>query len=120
MASKKHNPSQGDVWLFDPDPVKGNELGKKVRPCLIISNNFLNKGFSGLTIIIPITSSFKNIPSHICIPPLEGGLSNQSYAICEQVRCITKERLIKKIGSIKSKQILKEIEFWIRDFIKIE
>lgn len=36
MALKKINPEQDDIWLFAPDPVKGTEIGKKIRPALII------------------------------------------------------------------------------------
>lgn len=118
---KTSHPSQGDIWLFDPDPVKGKELGKKVRPCLIISNNLLNKGASGLVIVVPISSAFKGIPSHICIhPPEEGALDVTSYVLCEQIRCISKERLVKKLGSLQSGQILKDVHSWIADFIRID
>ena len=27
MVLKTNNPNQGDIWLFDPDPVKGKEIG---------------------------------------------------------------------------------------------
>jgi mRNA interferase MazF len=50
MVLKKNNPLQGEIWLFDPDPVKGNEIGKKVRPALVVSNNLMNEGASGLVI----------------------------------------------------------------------
>lgn len=115
---KKSQLRQGEIWLFDPDPVIGNELGKKIRPCLIISNNLLNNGNSGLLIIIPISSIFKGISSHIHIPK-ECGLKTISYVMCEQIRCISKERLVKKIGILESEHILKEIHSWIIDFIKI-
>jgi mRNA interferase MazF len=120
MVLKTKNPSQGDIWLFDPDQVKGKELGKKVRPCLIMSNNLLNTGASELAIVIPLTRAFKGIPSHIRIDPPEGGLEVASFALCEQIRSISKERLVRKLGSIQSKNTLKEIQSWITDFIKID
>lgn len=120
MGLKMTNPCQGDIWLFDPDPVKGREIGKKIRPCLILSNNLLNKGSSELLIVIPITSIDKGIPSHIRLDPPGGGLAVTSFAICEQIRCISKERLVKKLGSIQLKYILKEIQSWVVDFIKID
>jgi len=73
MALMKSNPLQGEIWLFDPDPVKGNEIGKKVRPALVVSNNLMNRGPSGLIIVVPITSKDKRIPSHIRINPPQGG-----------------------------------------------
>jgi mRNA interferase MazF len=34
------------------------------------------------------------------VNPLEGGRSDSSYIICDQVRTITKERIGKRFGSI--------------------
>ncbi len=118
MALKNNEiqPLQGDVWLFDPDPTKGNEIGKKIRQCLVISNNEWNKIRSGLVIVVPLTSVKKGISTHVQIDPPEGGLSVESFAVCEQVRSISKERLIKKTGSV-SRQILQEVFSWIIDLI---
>lgn len=117
MGLKKTNPEQGEIWLFDPDPVKGVEIGKKVRPALIISSDALNHGPSGLIIIVPITSKNKQIFSHVRIDPPEGGLVVPSFAICEQIRSITKERLVKRLGKIKDQTILQNIHSWIMDLI---
>ncbi len=117
MVLKKINPQQGEIWLFDPDPVKGTEIGKKIRPALIISCNELNAGSSGLIIIIPLTSKNKKIASHVKIEPPEGGLTAPSFIICEQIRSITKERLIKKVGEIKDLSILRQVHSWILDLI---
>lgn len=120
MALKKSSPLQGDIWLFDPDPVKGSEIGKKVRPALIVSNNLMNKGPSGLIIVVPITSKDKKIPSHIRIDPPQGGVAMPSFAVCEQVRSISKNRLVKKLGKVQSEKVLHEINSWLRDLIWIE
>lgn len=121
MDSKtiKLQPKQGEIWLFDPDPTKGNEIGKKIRPCLIISNNEWNKIHTGLVIVIPLTSMKRGISTHVPIIPPEGGLTKESYALCEQIRSISRERLVKKTGSV-SKKILVEIYSWIYDLISLE
>jgi mRNA interferase MazF len=120
MALKMNNITQGDVWLFNPDPVVGNELGKKIRPCLIVSSNSWNKIRSGLVMIVPLTSKDKNILTHVRIEPAKSGLEKVSFAVCEQIRSISKERLIQKLGSVSSPDILKEIRTWILDLTKIE
>lgn len=121
MDSKinKLHPKQGEIWLFDPEPTKGNEIGKKIRPCLILSNNVWNKIPTGLAIIVPLTSVKKQISTHIEIIPPEGGLTNVSYVLCEQVRSISRDRLIKKIG-IVSKKTLNEVFSWIIDIISLD
>ena len=120
MASKKSSPLQGEIWLFDPDPVKGNEIGKKVRPALIVSCNLLNKGPSGLVIVVPITSKDKRIPSHIRIDPPQGGVKLTSFAMCEHVRSISKDRLIKKVGKVQSFPLLKNVSSWLTDLLWID
>jgi len=120
MVLKKNNPHQGDIWLFDPDQVKGNEIGKKVRPALIVSCNSLNMGPAELVIVVPITSKDKGIPSHIRIEPPNGGVKVASFAMCEQIRAISKERLVKKLGTVHSVQILKAVNSWLVDLIWIE
>lgn len=110
---------QGEIWLFDPDPIKGNEIGQKIRPCLIISNSIWNKIPTGLIIIVPLTSVKKEISTHVQITPPEGGLKVESYALCEQIRTISRERLVKRTGSV-SKKTLKQVYSWITDLISLE
>ncbi len=119
LKMNKENLTQGDIWLFDPDPTKGNEIGKKIRPCLIISNTEWNQIRSGLVIIIPLTSVDKKVFSHVRIDPPEGGVNVPSFVMCEQLRSISRDRLVKKIGQVKSRRILAEIKKWIADLIKL-
>lgn len=120
MVLKKNKPKQGEIWLFDPDPVKGNEVGKKVRPALVISSNLLNDGSSGLVIVLPITSKDKKIPTHIKIESPEGGVNRESFAMCEQIRSISKDRLVKRLGTVKSRIILQEVNSWLNDLIWLD
>ncbi len=120
--SNKSNPKQWEIWWFDPDPVKGNELGKKVRPAVIVSCNTLNDGPSGLVIIVPMTSQDRKILSHIRIEEsdVNGRLEAPSFAACEQVRSVSKVRLKQKIGKIQNQSKVRKIHSWILDFIWIE
>mgnify|MGYP002785130790 CR=1 FL=1 len=113
-------PQQGEVWLFDPDPTKGNEIGKKVRPGIILSHNLLNAGPSGLVFIVPLTSVHRGIESHVVIDPPMGGITVRSYALTEQIRAISKIRLVKKLGKISSLALLKEIRSWLLDFTHLD
>ena len=93
---------RGDVYLVNLDPVVGKKIGKS-RPAVIIQNNTGNK-FSPVTIIAPI-SSVKDItklfPIMIQLPKGEGGLVNESYVDCGQIRTVDKSnRLITKLGSL--------------------
>lgn len=88
---------RGEVWLVNLDPTLGREQAG-TRPALIISEDLFNQSYADLVIVIPITSQKKNIRSHVPIAKGEGGLTLESYAKCEDVRSISKQRLKKKLG----------------------
>jgi mRNA interferase MazF len=116
----KIKPKQGEIWLYNPDPVKGKEIGKKIRPGLVISCNSYNLGPSDLVTIVPLTSKDKDLPLRVKIEPKDTNLDRISYCVCDQLRTISTVRLTKKIGAIKSRDILLEIQSWILDLIYIE
>ncbi len=108
---------RGEVWLVNLDPTLGREQAG-TRPALIISENIFNQGYAELIIVIPITSQNKGIRSHIKIVQGEGGLNMESFAKCEDVRSISKHRLIKKLGSV-SEQTIESIEEKLRFLLGI-
>lgn len=94
-------PSRGDVWLVNLNPTKGHEQAG-TRPALVVSVNLFNHGPAGLVVVLPITSKAKNIPFHVEVEPPEGGLTLTSYIKCEDIRSVSKERLIQKYGAVSS------------------
>jgi mRNA interferase MazF len=107
---------QNDIWLIDLDPTIGAEIQKK-RPAIIVNDNALGK--LPLKVIVPITDwkdRYDIAPWMVKIEPdTINGLSKTSAADCFQVRSLSQERLIKKIGSIDNntladiKQALKKV-----------
>lgn len=102
---------RGDVYLVNLDPIIGKEIGKS-RPAVIIQNDIGNK-FSPVTIIAPISTVkeiTKPLPIMIFLEKGEGGLKEESYVDCGQIRTIDKDkRLINKFGSL-SKSKMNEID----------
>jgi mRNA interferase MazF len=88
---------RGEIWLADLDPTIGREQAG-TRPILVFSSDFFNQGFSQLVYAIPLTSRAKSIRSHISILPPEGGLRVPSYIMCESMRSISTQRLIRQLG----------------------
>ena len=92
---------QSEIWLINLDPTIGAEI-KKTRPAIIVNDNALGK--LPLKIIVPITYwkdkyqmavwMVKLIPSNI------NGLSKDSAADCFQVRSLSEDRFVKKIGQV--------------------
>ncbi|MGH9943183.1 MAG: type II toxin-antitoxin system PemK/MazF family toxin [Pyrinomonadaceae bacterium] len=93
------NPSRGEVWTANFDPTRGREQAG-LRPCLVISDDRLNRSRAELVIVIPITSKAKGIPSHVEIGPPEGGLTMRSFIKCEDIRSISTDRLVRLLGPV--------------------
>ncbi len=94
------SPSRGEVWMLDLDPVPGHEPAGR-RPGLIVSVDLFNHGPAGLVIILPITTRERGIPFHVRLEADEGGLRQASFAKCEDVRSVSAERLIRKLGQVR-------------------
>lgn len=89
--------NQYDVYLADLNPTVGREQFGK-RPVLIISNNYEN--LLDTVTVIPITSlkdGRKVYPNELL---LKNELEVPSILLCQQIRTISKNRLIKKLTSI--------------------
>ena len=92
-----------DIWLVDLNPPgRGKEI-HKTRPALVLSHDDFNNSPAELVVILPITSTDLKIPVHIRIDPPEGGVRNASFIKCDQIRTISKQRLIKRWGSISAR-----------------
>ena len=92
---------RSEVWQINLDPTIGSEI-RKIRPAIIINNNEL--GVLPLKIIIPITDwkvQYNIAPWMVGIfPDNMNGLSKHSSADCLQIRSVSIERFVKKIGII--------------------
>jgi mRNA interferase MazF len=94
-------PSRGEVWYVDLNPVRGHEQAGK-RPALVVSVDLFSRGPAGLVVVLPITTKDKGIPFHVEISPPEGGLTEKSYIKCEDIRSVSKERLFSPAGKVSS------------------
>lgn len=93
------NIKRGDIWLIDFNPTVGNEQAG-VRPALIISVNRFNQSMATKVVAIPLTSKDKGIPLDVELIPPDGGVTKNSYIKCEDIRSLSKSRLIQKWGEI--------------------
>ena len=85
-------PSRGEIWLADLNPIRGHEQAEK-RPVVIVSTDLFNHGPAGLIFVLPLTRTERGIPLHIPVEPPEGGLREKSFILCDALRSISKERL---------------------------
>ena len=106
------HPLRGEIWLVDLNPTRGHEQAGK-RPGLVVSVDLFNQGPAGLAVIIPITTREKGIPFHVEIRAPEGGLTKTSFAKCEDIGSISKERLAQRMGRV-SRNTLAAVEDRLR------
>lgn len=105
-------PARGEIWSAQLDPVLGHEQGG-TRPCLVLSVNRFNQGMADLVVVLPVTSRFKGIASHVRIPAGEAALNSDSYIKCEEVRCISRQRLRRRWGAIEP-STMRSVEQFVR------
>jgi mRNA interferase MazF len=94
-------PRRGEVYLVNFDPTLRAEI-QKTRPALILQNDVANR-HSAITIVAAITSQFDQplYPTEVLIHPPEGGLRTDSVALLNHIRSIDKQRLVRRLGTLK-------------------
>lgn len=110
-------PTRGEVWTAQLDQIRGHEQAG-TKPILIVSDDLFNRGPAGLVIAVPITSRLRPIPFHVRMTPPQGRLSVESAALCEAVRSISKERLLKRLGLV-SGETLELVEDRLRILLRL-
>jgi mRNA interferase MazF len=91
---------QGDVWQARLEPGLGDEQGG-TRPVLIVSVDQISSGRGGMCIVVPFTRTDRGTPIHVRVDPPEGGLTSVSFALPENVRSISRERLAERLGGVR-------------------
>lgn len=106
-SAQVKTPRRGEVYLVNFDPTIGAEI-KKTRPALIVQNDIANR-HSPVTIVAAITSRFDEplYPTEILIKAPEGGLAVDSVVLLNQIRSIDRQRLVKRLGALKTETLQK-------------
>jgi mRNA interferase MazF len=88
------------VWLADfGDPVGREQSGR--RAALVVSADSLNESRAGVVVVVPITTTYRGLPSHIEIDRDGSGLDEVSYAKCEDVTSVSEQRLVSRLGAVE-------------------
>jgi mRNA interferase MazF len=96
---------RGEVWLANLNPTQGSEQAG-IRPVIIFQNDIVSQ-FSTTTIAIPLTTNQRRalLPICVLIEQGEGGVSQDSVALCFQIRVLDKTRLIRKLGQLSAETV---------------
>jgi mRNA interferase MazF len=92
---------RGEIWLYNANPTLGDELSK-IRPAIIVNSDDI--GTLRLKVIVPITgwnNAFAEVPWMVRLDPSsENQLTKTSAADTFQVRSVSQQRLIRRLGRI--------------------
>jgi mRNA interferase MazF len=99
---------RGEIYDARLDPVEGSEQGG-TRPVIIVSRDVIN-AYSPVVLVIPCTTyqaGKKIYPTQVLIQAPEGGLTNNSIVMADQVRVLSKQRLLTLRGKLEAETINK-------------
>lgn len=88
---------RGEVYWVNLDPTSGSEI-QKTRPALVVSPDDLNSALPRV-IVAPITSAGQRLG---CRPEVTFQ-KKSARILLDQLRCVDKVRLGKKMGKIDAK-----------------
>lgn len=105
---------QGDILLINFPYTENSEV-KKLRPCLVISNNILNNHHFSNLIVIPITGrpqldefSFEISDKSVLLP-----MPKTSQCRCHMVHIISSKDVQRKVNKVNNEtleQILNKVK----------
>lgn len=97
---------RSEIWQVSFDPTIGSEI-RKTRPAIVLSSDDL--GLLPVKIVVPLTDhkeQYLDYPWHVRIDPAkENGLKKTSSADCLQVKSLSTERFVKKLGKVDHERL---------------
>ena len=108
-SSSPPSPKRGEIWMVNFEPQVGQEM-RKLRPACVISLDVIGK--LPLRIVAPITEwdeRYATSPWFVRLKPTAvNGLSKESGADGFQVKSVSVQRFVKRMGNV-SKDTCDEI-----------
>ncbi|MBE9049707.1 type II toxin-antitoxin system PemK/MazF family toxin [Nostocales cyanobacterium LEGE 11386] len=96
---------RGDIYYANLSPTVGSEINKR-RPVIIVSNNANNSAANTVT-ILPIASNVNRVhPFEVLLNPEESGLPKASKIQAQQVRTISKQRIVGDVINSLSEELM--------------
>ncbi len=99
------------------DPVRGREQSHH-RPVLIIASDLYLERGDTLAIIVPATTNDRGWPNHVALRGANLALAQPTFAMTEQPRVVTRERLFDVAGTVDA-ATMHEVDRWLRDFLAL-
>lgn len=102
--------TRGEIWWVDLGIPLGSEPGF-IRPVVIVQSDAFNQSAINTIIVVPLTTnlSLESAPGNSLFLRRDTNLSKDSVSNVSQIVTIDRERFIRKVSKLKTKN-LKKIE----------
>jgi mRNA interferase MazF len=107
--------ARGDLIQVAPEVAIGREQAGR-RPALVIAGPGYLAAVESLAIVIPLTSVDRGWPNHVKVRG--GQLPAPSWAMTEQLRTISRERTVGRLGRATPETVAEALQ-WVRDFLEL-
>jgi mRNA-degrading endonuclease toxin of MazEF toxin-antitoxin module len=88
---QKRLPLRGTIWFVE---IPTDPPGKGKRPVVIVSSDGRNKNPRADTVlVVPFTTTIKEVPTHVYLSPGETGLQEPSCVRAEDITVVRKTTL---------------------------
>lgn len=112
-----------DIFRADLEPTVGSEQAGPLRPVVVVSNDGFNAHFDVVT-VLPLTKREgkrrRAYTFEVEIP--QGTLDDRfgSIVMPQQIRTLSRLRLLERLGAIRDREIQEEIENRLLEHLGIE
>ena len=111
-----------EVYWVDLEPSVGSEQAGERRPAVVVSNDGFNHHFDIVT-VVPMTKregkKRRAYPFEVLAPDL-AGTGHESILMPQQVRTISKRRLLERVGELQDKAIRIDLENRLLEHLGID
>jgi mRNA interferase MazF len=111
-----------EIYWVDLEPSVGREQGGERRPAMVVSNDGFNQHFDVVT-VVPMTKregkKRRAYPFEVLAPDLVG-TGHESILMPQQVRTISKRRLLERAGVLTDESIQVELENRLLEHLGID
>jgi mRNA interferase MazF len=105
----------GDVIWVEPEIAVGREQSGR-RPALVVAGVGYLETVDMLALVVPITTVERGWPNHIEV--VGADLDRRSWAMSEQVRTISRDRMVGSAGRA-DEVTLAAVRGWLADFLEL-
>jgi mRNA interferase MazF len=111
-----------EVYWVDLEPSVGSEQGGRRRPAVVVSNDGFNRHFDVVT-VVPITKRVgkkRRVYLFEVLAPDLVGTGHESILMPQQVRTISKRRLLERTGVLEDESIRIDLENRLLEHLGID